>query len=117
MDHRPDGLALLVGHDGELDGHRVDAVEGGDRLVDGALDLGLEGTAGHGEGDGDGDAAAVDGDAGDHVEVDDGAAQFGVLNGPEGFDDLGFGGGHGVPGTRAEGSGPAKRGRRPGSVG
>ena len=37
---------------------------------------------------------AVDGDAPDHVEVDDAAVQLGVLDGAEGVEDLGFGDGH-----------------------
>src|SRR4029453_8299646 len=67
------GLALVLGHDPEVDLDPGDAGQGGDGRGDVPGDAVLERAAGHGEQDLDGDqAAVVDGDVLDHVEVGDG---------------------------------------------
>ena len=89
-------LALAVGHHGELEVDRVDAVELRGGVGHAPLDLVLQRAAGNGERDEDADdAVAADVDVADHVEVDDRTVEFGILDRSERLDDVGFGDGGG----------------------
>jgi len=68
-------------------GDRLDAVEGLDGVGHPLPDLGLERAPRHGEGDGHRHPATIDLDPFDHVEVDDAALDFGVLDRAEGVED------------------------------
>ncbi len=89
-----EGGPLVVGHHRHVDDHPLDAVEGLHGAGHPARDLRPQGAAGDRQRDEHGDRAAVDGDVADHVEVDDAAVQFGVLDGPQGLEDLLSGDGH-----------------------
>ncbi len=90
----PEGLALFVGHRGELDPGRRHTGQLTDGFGDPPGDLALERAAGNGERHEDLDGLAVDAHLTHHVEVDDAAMELGIFDGPEGLDDLGFGDGH-----------------------
>jgi hypothetical protein len=90
---------LLVGHNGEVDVDPVHVGEGGHRIGDPLGDLGAQRAAGDGERDRDSDMVAVDRDAPDHLEIDDRLVDLGVLDGPEGLENISLGGHWAAPGN------------------
>ena len=93
---------LLVGHRREAQVDGLDPLESGDRGGDASLDLGLERTAGDGQRDQHVDGRERQRDLADHVEVDDGPMELGVLHGTQRLDDVGLGDGHGVEPSNRE---------------
>jgi len=90
---------LLVGHDREVD---VDAAHVGERryrVGDPLGDLGPQGASGNGQGDGHADVITLDRDAPNHLEIDDRLVDLGVLDGPEGVENVGLGGHWAAPGN------------------
>ena len=90
-------LALLVGHHGEVELDARHALERSHGRGDPVLDLLAQRAAWHGEGDQHADrAVGPQVDVAHHAQLDDRAAQLGVLHRAERLDDL-LGGRHGAP--------------------
>ena len=100
----PQGGALSIGHHAQLDAHVADAGQGAHRRRHPVRDLRAHRAALDGEGDLHlHDAPRRDADVVDHVQLDDAAVQFGVVDPVESLEDLlvrgHLGGGHREPPT------------------
>ena len=71
----------------------------GDRIGDPLGDLGPQRASGNGQRDRHAHVVAVDRDAPNHLEIDDRLVDLGVLDGPEGLENLGLGGHWAAPGN------------------
>ena len=86
---------LVVGHDREVDPDLVDAGQPAHGLAHPLVDLVAQRAAGDGEGDLDRDPRPLDAHVPDHVELDDGPVQLGVLDGTQRGQHVVTGEGHG----------------------
>ena len=105
VQHQPHGLALLVGHDREVERDLRHVRQRTHGVGDPLLDLVAQRAAGDGERHLHGDVAAAHLHAAHHAEIDDGATQLGILHGAEGVDDLVLGGHGGLRMADGEGTG------------
>jgi hypothetical protein len=85
------GGPFVVSHDREVDRDRGDAVEGLDRVGHTGRDLVAQWAPGDRESDLHVDVTTIDDRAPVHSQIDDAAMELGILDGPEGIDNLGFG--------------------------
>ncbi len=89
VQHHAHGFAFLIGHHREVERHAADTGQRCHGGGDTAGDLVAQRAAGNGERDLHIEHAVVaEGDVADHAEVDDRAAQLGILHRSERIDDL-----------------------------
>ena len=88
VEHLANIGALLVGHHTKIETDRSSISKWCKRVGDKTLNLITHGATSDGEGDGERDALRRNSDIADHVEIDNGTVEFGVLNGAKRLDDL-----------------------------